>query len=71
MKQKDIFSEDNRLTRLSSMGDPLERVGSTIDFEMFRPVLNEVYQKEPAAPGGRPPWDYVLMFKIMLLQQWI
>ena len=70
MKQKDIFSEDNRLSRLSSMGDPLERVKATIDFEMFRPVLNKVFQKESSAPGGRPPWDYVLMFKILLLQQW-
>ena len=70
MRQKDIFAEYNRLSQLSTMGDPLERVASTIDFEIFRPILNKVYQKEAAAPGGRPPWDYVLMFKILLLQQW-
>ena len=70
MKQIEFFTEDNRLSQLSSMGDPLERVAEAIDFELFRPLLNTALQKEPEAPGGRPPWDYVLMFKILLLQQW-
>ena len=70
MKQLSFFAEETRLTRLTSMGDPLEKVTETVDFELFRPVLNKVFQKAPAAPGGRPPWDYVLMFKIQLLQQW-
>jgi len=70
MKQIDFFTEHSRLARLSSMGDPLEKVASAIDFELFRPTLSSVFQKEPIAPGGRPPWDYVLMFKILLLQQW-
>ena len=70
MKQIDFFTEESRLSRLSKMGDPLERVARTVDFEQFRPILNAVFQKEPAAPGGRPAWDYVLMFKILLLQQW-
>ena len=70
MKQINFIAEDNRLSRLSAMGDPLERVAGAVDFEIFRPVMNTVFEKETAAPGGRPPWDYVLMFKILLLQQW-
>ena len=70
MKQINFFAEDLRLDRLSSMGDPLKRIANTVDFEIFRPLLNKVFQKESAAKGGRPPWDYVLMFKILLLQQW-
>jgi len=70
MKQRGFFTEEDRLCRLSSMGDPLEKVAVSVDFEIFRPLLNMVYQKEATAPGGRPPWDYVLMFKILLLQQW-
>jgi len=70
MKQIGFFTEADRLFRLSSMGDPLEKVAESVDFEIFRPLLDKVFQKEPAAPGGRPPWDYVLMFKILLLQQW-
>jgi IS5 family transposase len=45
-------------------------VAKAINFEVFRPLLDTVFQKEQATPGGRPPWDYVLMFKILLLQQW-
>ena len=52
------------------MGDPLEKVTEVLNFEIFRPILNKVFQKEPTAPGGRPPWDYIMMFKILLLQQW-
>jgi IS5 family transposase len=52
------------------MGDPLEGISQVIDFEMFRPILNGVFKRESKGPGGRPAFDYVLMFKILLLQQW-
>jgi len=72
MKQMNFLSEDNRLKRLSEMGDPLEKVTGAMDFEIFRPILNEVfsYQTYDKGRGGRKPWDYVLMFKILLLQDW-
>ena len=70
MKQYNYFAEDSRLERLSAMGDPLVRIALVINFELFRPILNGVFYKEKAGLGGRPPWDYVLMFKILLLQQW-
>jgi IS5 family transposase len=70
MKQRGFFAEDDRLFRLSSLGDPLEKVAASVDFEIFRPLLNKVFQRKAVSPGGRPPWDYVLMFKILLLQQW-
>ena len=70
MKQINFFGEYNRLGRLSEMGDPLEKVAGKIDFEIFRPILNTVYQREATDKGGRPPWDNILMFKIMLLQEW-
>jgi IS5 family transposase len=72
MKQINFLSEDKRLRRLSEMGDPLEKAASAMDFEIFRPILNEVfsYQTYAKGKGGRKPWDYVLMFKILLLQDW-
>jgi IS5 family transposase len=70
MKQMGFLYEDERLKRLSDIGDPLERVMKVVDWEIFRPVLNKVFQKESRGIGGRPPWDYVLMFKILLLQGW-
>ena len=70
MIQINFFAEDNRLDRLSMIGDPLEKLAATIDFEIFRPKLNEIYLKERMSQGGRPAWDYVMMFKILILQQW-
>ena len=42
----------------------------TVDFEEFRPLLETAFPKRLAGQGGRPPYDAVLMFKILLLQQW-
>jgi IS5 family transposase len=70
MKQLNLLAEDNRLVRLSDLGDPLERIKGVIDWEIFRPVLNKAFKKQSKGPGGRPPYDRVLMFKIVMLQQW-
>jgi IS5 family transposase len=58
------------MSKLSHLGDPLERLKEGIDFGMFRPFLEENLTKEPKGVGGRPPYDYVLMFKIMILQRY-
>lgn len=65
-----FFDESNRLNRLSSMGDPLEAISRVVDFEMFRPVLSGIFVRQDRGQGGRPAFDSVLMFKILLLQQW-
>ena len=64
-----MYAEENRLEKLSEMGDPLEKIKKTINFEVFRPILKEAFEKENEAKG-RPGYDYVLMFKILLLQSW-
>ena len=70
MKQIGYFDEDRRLARLSEMGDPLEKVSQAVDWEIFRGIMNRVFHKEVRGAGGRTPWDYVLMFKILLIQAW-
>jgi IS5 family transposase len=70
MREIYFFAEDNRLTRLTKIGDPLEKITGAVDFEKFRQTLDTVYQREQSDRGGRPAWDNVLMFKIMLLQEW-
>jgi IS5 family transposase len=39
-----------------------------VDFEIFRPVLNAVLARSDRSRGGRPPYDVVLMFRILVLQ---
>jgi hypothetical protein len=65
-----FWDQDIRLSRLSQLGDPLERLNKGIDFEMFRSLLEKSLNKLSKGAGGRPPYDYVLMFKIMILQRY-
>jgi len=68
--QVGFFDEQEKLDRLSKLGDPLERLNKQIEWEIFRPKLIKVIQKEGKGPGGRPPFDYILMFKILILQEY-
>src|SRR4030042_2128105 len=68
-EQRSFFDEQDRLQKISLQGDPLEKLNAIIDWEMFRPQLKRCFKKEPKGPGGRPPFDYVLMFKILILQR--
>ncbi len=57
--------------KLSKKQDPLERLNSYIDFEFFRKPLQKYFDKQSdPAKGGRPPYDYVLMLKILILQRY-
>jgi IS5 family transposase len=69
MKQKGFFDEDDRLKELSNLGDPLEKLNKAISWNIFRPAITKALKKEPKGPGGRPPYDYILMFKILILQR--
>lgn len=65
-----FWDQDIRLSKLSQLGDPLERLNKGIDFEIFRRLLEERLSKLPKGKGGRPPYDYVLMFKVLILQRY-
>ena len=69
-KQPGLFDEELRLQKLSSKGDPLERLNQKIKWEEFRPVIEDGIKKEPKAPGGRPPYDAILKFKMLILQRY-
>jgi IS5 family transposase len=65
-----FWDQDFRLNKLSQLGDPLEKLNKGIEFEIFKLILDDGLSKEPKGPGGRPPYDYVMMFKIMILQRY-
>jgi hypothetical protein len=69
MKQHGFFDENDRLKELSKLGDPLEGLNKYIDWEQFRGILTRIFRKKPEGPGGRPPFDYVMMFKILIVQR--
>tara|TARA_R110000772_G_scaffold88129_1_gene183358 strand:+ start:1406 stop:2470 length:1065 start_codon:yes stop_codon:yes gene_type:complete len=67
MKQSGLFGLSDHLKRLSANGDPLEELGRIVDFEGFRAILNNALAYSDGAKGGRPPYDPVAMFKILIL----
>jgi IS5 family transposase len=50
------------------MGNPVERLASTIAWESFRPLLAQVHEKERKSNAGRKAIKVVLMSKVLILQ---
>jgi transposase, IS5 family len=66
--QPGFFDVDDRLKGLSDLGDQLEGFRAAVDFEMFRPDLDSALAYSDGAQGGRPPFDPVMMFKVLVIQ---
>jgi len=66
--QSGFFDLEERLAGLSKKGDDLERLSSVVEFELFRPELERAVPRADRSKGGRPPFDHVLMFKVLILQ---
>jgi IS5 family transposase len=66
--QPGFFDLEERLSRLSRKGDELERLAAVVDFERFRPELERAVPRADRSKGGRPPFDHIVMFKVLILQ---
>ncbi|MFD1981849.1 IS5 family transposase [Mesorhizobium newzealandense] len=66
--QAGFWDIDERYARLSEAGDPLEKLNAVVPWEVFRKPLAKVLKRSDGARGGRPAYDPVMMFKIMVLQ---
>src|ERR1700733_6496262 len=66
--QAGFFDVEERLKELSAKGDALERLTAVVDFELFRADLKRAVPRSDGLKGGRPAFDHVLMFKVLVLQ---
>lgn len=66
--QPGFFDVDERLQRLSDLGDQLLAFAKVVDFEVFRPTLAQALTYSDGTQGGRPPFDPVMMFKVLMIQ---
>lgn len=66
--QAGFWDIDERYVRLSEAGDPLEKLNSVVSWGVFLKPLAKALKRSDGAKGGRPPFDPVLMFKILMLQ---
>lgn len=68
MFQTGLFDCHERFAQLTEAGDPLVKLNSVINWELFRPELEKVRDKEHKSNAGRKPYNVVVMFKILILQ---
>ncbi len=52
--QVGFFDLKEHLAALLRSGDPLERLSSAVDLEIFRPTLKRALRCSDRAKGGRP-----------------
>ena len=72
MGQMGFFDLSDRYAGLDKFGDPLVLLKKIIPWKAFRPELTAVWRMPPEerkSNAGRKPWDEILMFKVMVLQQ--
>lgn len=68
MKQLGFLDFDIRLQRIDKAGDPLVILDETIDWEIFRPIIEKARKKAKKSNAGAIGFDAILMFKILVLQ---
>jgi IS5 family transposase len=52
--------------KVEVLGDGLSVITKFIDWEPFRPLLDDMYNNK-TENGGRPNFDVILMLKVLLL----
>ena len=64
-----LFDFDENMSKLNKIGNPLSKLSKAVDFEMFRETLENGLSRKKTTNAGAKPYDYVLMFKVLVLQR--
>ena len=68
MRQLGFLDFDIRLDRIDKAGDPLKKINEAVEWEIFRPLLEEARRKEKKGKAGAKGYDVIMLFKILILQ---
>src|SRR5690606_4205168 len=63
-----LFDDQLRLEDLAKLGNPLFKLNQSIDWSPFKKKLEEWSTKPGQSKAGRPPYDKLVMFKILIIQ---
>lgn len=66
--QFSFFDLEDRLEKIHQIADFLPRLDTLVDWSIFRYQLSKVRDKERKSNAGRPAYDVILMFKMLVLQ---
>lgn len=59
--------EDDQQSRALKEFSNLQSLGDLVDWELFRPVLEEVFGPPNTSGRGRRSWDYLVIFRCLIL----
>lgn len=64
-----LFDYQNHVERLAQRPTSLDALFAFIDWEQFRPTLERCFPKIDPRKGGRPSFDVIFMFQVLVLQR--
>ena len=67
--QYSFFDETTRTAKLSALGDTLEQLNAIVNWRIFTPVLERAIPRTVNPKGGRPPFDNLFMFKVLVIKR--
>lgn len=65
-----LFDLEYHEKKIREYQPPLAKLDLVIDWQTFRKPIEESLYVEPKGAGGRPPYDKLMMFKILILQKY-
>lgn len=69
-RSKGLFDLHDRQQKIDKYKDPLKTLKTAIDWEGFRPIIESAFVLDRPSKVGRPPYDKVFLFKILVLQHY-
>jgi IS5 family transposase len=69
MKSFEKYFMGKNYARVEQLGDKLADIDSLIDWEVFRPIIRDMYDNRTEL-GGRPNNDEIVVMKMLVLQLW-
>ncbi|MDR1492164.1 MAG: transposase [Planctomycetaceae bacterium] len=66
--QPSFFEVECQLNKIHALNDFLVRLNLLINWSIFLAPLHTLRPERAPAKGGRPPFDSLLMFKILILK---
>ena len=63
-----LFDEHFRLEKINTLKDPLVKLNAIINWEDFRPIIDNAFPINEPSKGGRSNYDRVMMFKVLVIQ---
>jgi len=65
-----LFDLEYHEKKIKEYKPPLAKLDKVIDWEMFRKPIEQALYEKPKGLGGRPSFDKLTMFKILILQKY-